>query len=220
MKKHVWKVALMLVCLAPIPAFAEDPSPVLTDAEVKALLDLLDETQDALMSRITGLTDEQWNFKQNPNRWSVGECVEHIALSESGILSTVKGVIAGPADPEWATKSAGKLAVVKQVVPNRGPQGQGGVQAPEPLQPVNKWNRQEGIEHFYASHGELRAYVETMDRHIKDRGMPHPVPQLGWMNAHDWLNLILYHTVRHTKQLIEVQEDPNYPKGHETTGGQ
>lgn len=216
MRKVMLCVAAVLTCLSMGGAFAEDaPSPVLTDAEVADMIKLVDETQATLMQRITGMTDEQWNFKQNEKRWSVGECVEHIALAERGILEGIQQAIAGPPDPEWATKSAGKLAIVKQAVPNRGPQGKGGVQAPEPLQPINKWGRAKGIEEFYAAHGHLRAYLETMDRHIKDRGMPHPVPALGWMNAHDWLNLNLYHTVRHTKQLIEVQEDPNYPKaGH------
>ncbi len=219
MRKCALIVAMLFACLSMGGAVAEDPSPVVTDAEIKDLLKLIDDTQAELMKRVSGLTDEQWNFKTNPNRWSVGECLEHIALSERGILQGVQQAIGGPVDPDWAKKSAGKLAIVKQAVPNRNPQGQGGVQAPEPLQPVNKWGRQKGIEEFYAAHGHLRAYIETMDRHIKDRGMPHPVPALGWMNAHDWLNLILYHTVRHTKQLIEVQEDPNYPKAAAATGG-
>ena len=218
MFKYIQVVALALLCLS-TTAFAEDPSPVLTDEEVGELIELSNETQAALLERVSGLTDEQWNFKPGPDRWSVGECVEHIALAERGLLDMVKQTLAGPADPEWATKSAGKLAIIKQAVPNRGPRGQGGFQAPEPMQPVNKWDRAKGIEEFYAAHGYLRGYLETMDRRIKDRGMPHPAPQLGWMNGNDWLHLILLHTVRHTKQIIEVQEDPNYPKGHETTGG-
>jgi len=219
MRKSLVFVAAFLGCLSLGAAFAEDPSPVVSDAEMQDLIKLIDDTQATLMSRVTGLTDEQWNFKPNPNRWSVGECVEHIAMSERFILQNVQQVIGGPVDAEWATKSAGKLAIVKQAVPARGPQGQGGVQAPEPLQPVNKWNRQKGIEQFYSAHGEIRAYVETMNREIKNRGMQHPVPALGWLNGHDWLNMILYHTVRHTKQLIEVQEDPNYPKAAAATGG-
>ncbi len=219
MRKLFLGVATLLVSLSMGAAFAEDPSPVVSDAEMKELLALVDQTQAELVSRITGLTDEQWNFKAAPNRWSVGECVEHIALSERGILAGVQQAIAGPVDPEWATKSAGKLAIVKSAVPNRGAQGKGGFQAPEPLQPVNKWNRQQGIEEFYAAHGHYRAYVETMNREIKNHGMPHPVPALGWLNGYDWLNMILYHTVRHTKQLIEVQEDPNYPKAAAATGG-
>lgn len=219
MRKQLLGVAAILACLCMGSAVAEDPSPVVTDAEFKELTDLVDKTQADLMARITGLTDEQWNFKPNPNRWSVGECVEHIAMSERFILQNVQQTIAGPIDPEWAKKSAGKLAIVKQAVPARGPQGQGGVQAPEPLQPVNKWDREKGIEQFYAAHGLFRAYVETMPREIKNRGMAHPVPALGWLNGYDWLNMILYHTVRHTKQLIEVQENPNYPKAAEVTGG-
>lgn len=40
------------------------------------------------------------------------------------------------------------------------------------------------------------------------------------MNAHDWLVLQPMHAVRHTKQIVEVQEDANYPaKGAPATGG-
>ena len=47
------------------------------------------------------------------------------------------------------------------------------------------------------------------------------VPPFGWLNAHDSLVSLALHTVtRHTQQIIEVQEDPGYPKPAATgTGG-
>ncbi len=40
------------------------------------------------------------------------------------------------------------------------------------------------------------------------------------LNAHDWLTLSALHYMRHTQQIIEVQEDPGYPKSAATgTGG-
>jgi len=207
-------VLCLIACAFPIAAFAEDAtSPSLTDQEYAELIQQIDDNQARVLGLISGLSDEQWNFKQNDNRWSVAECTEHIVRSQRAILETIRQVIASPRDPEWATKTAGKTAFVRQIVPNRGPQGAGGVQAPQEIRPTEHWDRARAIREFYDAQGEIRAYVETMDRAIKDHTSQHPVPQIGWLNAYDWLNLLTMHTVRHSKQIVEVQEDANYPKG-------
>ncbi len=205
--------ALLLTCAGSAYVAAEDsPSPELTDAEFAELTRTLDETQDALLGLISGLSDEQWTFKQNPDRWSVAECTEHIVRSQRALLETIKRIVAQTPDPEWATRTAGKTDIVRQLVPMRGPQGQGGRQAPDEIRPTEHWDRARAFQELYAAQGEVRAYVETMDRRIKDRTQESQVPQFGWMNAYDWLNVLAMHTVRHSRQIVEVQEDPNYPK--------
>ncbi len=213
MRKLYLFLGMMAACLPLCVAVAEDaPKPYVTDEEYAQLVKEIDEAQTLVMGHISGLTDEQWNFKQNPDRWSVGECTEHIARSEKAILEMVKQVISSPRDPEWFTRTKGKVDILRQVVPMRGPQGQGGVQAPTEIRPTENWDRARAIREFYVTHGELRAYVETMDRNIKDHTMQHPVPALNWLNAYDWLNLIPLHVIRHSKQILEVQQDPKYPK--------
>jgi len=204
----------LFACAVSVAAFAEDAaSPALTRDEYAELIQQIEDNQDRVLGLISGLTDEQWTFKQNESRWSVAECTEHIVRSQRAILQTVKDVISSPRDPDWATKTAGKTAFVRQIVPNRGPQGAGGVQAPQEIRPTEHWDRARAIREFYDAQGEVRAYLETMDRAIKDHTSQHPVPQIGWLNAYDWLNLLTMHTVRHSKQIIEVQEGANYPKG-------
>ncbi len=213
MRKQTLFVGAILGCLALGRAFAEDaPKPYVTDTEYGELVKLIDDAQNTVMGLITGLSDEQWNFKQNPDRWSVGECVEHIARSEKALLELSKQVIASPRDPEWFTRTNGKIDLLRQVVPNRGPQGQGGVQAPAEIRPTENWDRAHAIQEFYKAHGEVRAFVETMNRDIKDHTSQHPVPQIGWINGYDWLNLLTLHVVRHSKQIVEVQQDAKYPK--------
>jgi hypothetical protein len=215
MKKAFVFLMAAVLSLSAARAIAEDaPKPTVTDEEYAQLVKEIDDAQTLVMSHISGLTDEQWNFKQNPDRWSVGECTEHIARSERAILEMVKQVIASPRDPEWYTRTKGKTEILRQVVPNRGPQGQGGVQAPTEIRPTEHWDRARAIKEFYNTHGELRAYVETMDRNIKDHTAQHPVPALNYLNAYDWLNLIPLHVIRHSKQILEVQQDPKYPKGN------
>jgi hypothetical protein len=192
---------------------AEDPSPEITDAEYAQLIEDLNTAEDALLGLITGMTDEQWHFKQNPDRWSVAECVEHIVRGEQVILGAIEATMAGPRDPEWFSRTNGKNAMVRQSVLTRSPGGAGSpFKAPYEVSPTEKWDRAHGIAEFYTSHGAVRAYVETMPRAIKDHTFENPFPQIGWLNVHDWLTLTALHIRRHSMQIAEVQQDPKYPK--------
>ncbi len=201
-----------LALLSAVPLAADEPNPALTDAEFADLVKEMDASQDLMLGLITGLTDEQWNFKQNPDRWSVGECVEHIVRSERALYEFALNAMKNPPDPEWYTRTKDKAEFLRRVMPNRNPGGVGGAQAPMEIRPSENWDRARAIREFYTIHGEVRAYIETMPREVKNRTFEHPFPIFNWLNAYDWLLYVPLHTVRHSRQIIEVQSDPNYPK--------
>lgn len=211
--KRVAVTMLTAVFALGAPAMAEDAN--LSAEEREELVTLLDDSLDMLMGLITGLTDEQWNFKQNEDRWSVGECVEHIVRSERALLDSAKGAMQNPADADWAKKTEGKTQLIKRVMPNRNPGGAGGATAPQEIRPTEKWDRATAIAEYYKVRGEVRAFAETVafEQPIKEHILTHPFPVFGDLTAYDWLIYVPLHTVRHSKQIIEVQEDPNYPKG-------
>ena len=221
MRKMISFSIVLLAGLSGGYAAAEDaPSPSLTAEEHAELIRLLDESFDKLMGLITGLSDEQWNFKQNPDRWSTGECAEHIVRSETALLDAAMRALSGDPDPEWQERTKGKTALLRQIMPNRGAMGAGGATAPMEIRPSEKWGRGKAIAEFYKIRGEVRGYAETLDetgrsggRPIKEYTEEHPFPVFGWLSAHDWLLYIPLHTIRHSKQIIEVQEDENFPEG-------
>ena len=211
-------MALFVAAIAGMSVAAEQPSPAVTDEEFAALVMEMDDAQDTLLGLISGMTDEQWTFKQNPDRWSIAECVEHIVRTEQAVLSGIQATMAGPPDPEWYSRTNGKNELVRQSVLTRNPGGAGSpFKAPYEVSPTENWDRATGIREFYDSHGAVRAYIETMPREIKDHTMMNPFPQIGWMNLHDWLTLTALHIRRHSMQIEEVQQDPNYPKGNKST---
>jgi hypothetical protein len=206
-------IAFLVPLLAPATAArADDPSPRLTDEEFAELIKEHDHSMNMLLGLISGLSDEQWNFKQNPKRWSVGECTEHIVRSERALFGKAVKAMEDPADPNWYARTKGKVGFIRKVIPNRNANGVGGAQAPIEIQPTEKWGRAKAIAEFYKIHGEVRAYIETMPREIKNHTAQHPFAIFNWLNAHDWLLYLPLHTVRHCKQIIEVQADPRYPK--------
>src|SRR5262245_6693673 len=133
-------VGLLLLGFA---AADSPPDPNLTDAELATLIQEIDSAQDRLMGLISGMTDEQWSFKPNPTRWSVAECVEHIARTERAILGGIAYTLRSPPNPAWYEQTKGKLELVRQVVSTRPKNGVGSPFKAEggEVEPTEHWDR-------------------------------------------------------------------------------
>jgi hypothetical protein len=207
--------ALSLVCLlvlSPAVALAADATGTLSDTEKTELIEMLDTSARDFLALIDDATEEQWKWKPKPDRWSIGECAEHILLSERMLYQTALDALASPADPEWATKTAGKAEFIKKVMPNRNPGGTGGAQAPQEIRPVGGLTKEETVRRFNESRAEIKAFVEKLDAPAKQHIVMHPFPVFGALNAYDWLIYVPLHTVRHSRQITEVQETAGYPQ--------
>jgi hypothetical protein len=52
------------------------------------LVSHLEMTQEFVRDATRGLTNEQWLFKPAPLRWSITQCIDHLALIEEYVLHT------------------------------------------------------------------------------------------------------------------------------------
>jgi hypothetical protein len=167
-------------------------------------------TRKMFLDSVASLTDAQWNFKAGPDRWSIAECAEHIAISEDFIAGISKQALATPAAPEKvlsADAARAKDEKIAAAVPDRTQK----FQAPEPIKPTHRFKTpQEAVDHFKQSRDKNIAYVEKTDAPLREHFAKHPV--MGELDALDWYLLMSAHTERHTKQILEVKADPGYPK--------
>src|SRR5215216_6861342 len=72
----------------------------ITEQERKTAADLLQKTEQGVIDAVAGLSDAQLNFKPAPDRWSVLECVKHIAITEQGLWQMINATIQQAANPE------------------------------------------------------------------------------------------------------------------------
>ncbi|MDP8982551.1 MAG: DinB family protein [Acidobacteriota bacterium] len=166
-------------------------------------------TRKLFLDAVAGLTPEQWNFKPAPDRWSVAECAEHIAVSEDFIAGIAKQLLKTPATPEKHSLVEGKDELLVKMVPERVQK----FKAPEPIQPTHRFaNPSEAVEHFKQSRERNIAYIETTQDDLRDHFMPHPAPAIGLLDGYQWFLLMSAHTERHTAQINEVKSDPKFPK--------
>jgi len=207
-----FSVGLCLVFALALTTFAQTASPAaaptLSAEEREAAVKSLQATHDAFLKSIAGLSEKQWRFKPAPDRWSVAEVSEHIAVSESSIFGFVqKQIMTSPAAPEKRAEVKVTDEMILEKVPDRSHK----VQAPEFLKPTSRFaTREENIKAFEDSRKATMDYVRTTNDDLRDHFGPHPV--LGPMDAYQWILLISAHSERHTKQIEEVKADPNFPK--------
>jgi hypothetical protein len=177
----------------------------LTPADKERGVQYLDQTRDGVVAAVKGLSDAQMKFKSAPDRWSVAETLEHIAKAEDFIFQNVTDKImkapAGAADRDTVKIDAAVLALI----PDRSHKAQ----APPPLVPTGNWTPAEALDHFLKSRARTVAFLEStpdLREHVADSPLGQP------LDAYEWLLFIGAHSERHTKQILEVKADPNFPK--------
>jgi hypothetical protein len=157
---------------------------------------------------VAGLTEAQWKFKAAPDRWSIAECAEHIALTEDLLRGMVQKIVSAPADPKVAPpeKKVPDEQVLK-VIADRSRKAT----APESIQPASKFGAPAAIvAHFTESRNTTLEYVRTTQDELRSRFFPHPF--VGTIDTYQWLLLLGAHTDRHVQQIQEVKTSPNYPR--------
>jgi hypothetical protein len=177
----------------------------LTPADKEKALKYLETTRKNIEEATKGLSDAQWNFKSAPDRWSVAECLEHVAATEDRLQGMVIAqVMKAPGAPDRDVMKVDNM--VMTMIPDRSHKAQ----APEELKPTNRFGGPDGsLKHFE----ETRTKTEDLLKNTPDlRAHAVDSPMGVKLDAYEWILFMGAHSERHTKQILEVKADPNFPK--------
>ena len=195
------KISSMLlgtVCLAGVVSRQD-----LTPPEREQALRYLAETRDGVVEAVKGLSDAQWRFKPAPDRWSVAEVVEHLALIEEIVHGILLKLDQAPAAP--VNRDIKKIdAQILSEVPDRSTK----VQAPPQAVPTGRWTPAAALDHYLATRAQITAILRSAPD-LRQHVVNHPV--LGQLDGYEWILAVAAHSARHTKQILEVKADPHFP---------
>ena len=191
----------VLACSAATSLRAQE----VTQAEKDRAIQYLEKSKQGVIDATKGLSDAQWNFKAGPDRWSIAQCMEHIAAAEDFIRGiVVEKVMVAPAVPGRDLKKTDDAVVA--MIPDRSQKAQ----APEPLVPTNRYGSPEGsLKHFEESRATTEEFLKNTPG-LRDHAVDSPMGTK--LDGYQFVLLIAAHSERHTKQILEVKADPNYPK--------
>lgn len=164
-------------------------------------------TKARLLKDVTGLSEAQLNFKADSTRWSVMECLEHIALAESFILEWAKGTMKTPEEPAKRTE----VKVTKEKLIEGTTNRERKLQAPEPIRPAGQFpNAKAALDAYVSRRDSTIQYLQTTKDALKDHFTLHPF--FGTIDTYSVYIFLAAHSERHTKQIEEVIANPNFPK--------
>ena len=216
------------------PARAES----ISNADRAYLVAHLEMTREFVIQGTGGLTKDQWLFKPGPLRWSVAQCIDHLAATEEYVVKMVRERVLTAAEPlAGAFPSIAKngLAVVEKPHPmskledaivlrwmtDRTLATQTPVEQRPPIEEVAPRETfadpQSALEHFLAVRAATIQYAKTtaddLRGHFTQVALGPGFSEMKFHDGYQWLLRMSAHTERHLIQVQEVQRSTGYPSG-------
>ena len=204
MRNSVKRALVFVVALACTVGAAQAQS--LSAADREKAMKYLESTKQGVADATKGLSAAQWNFKPAPDKWSIAEVTEHIAAAEDYLRGmVVEKVMVGPARPAGENVTEIDEMILKMVPDRSHP-----AQAPDPLKPTNRFGSPEAsLKHFMETRATTEDFLsKTPD--LREHAIDSPFGKK--LDGYEWVLFIAGHSDRHTKQILEVKSNPNFPK--------
>ncbi|WP_350293209.1 DinB family protein [uncultured Croceitalea sp.] len=179
----------------------------ITEKEREKAIEHLTKTRDHMKAVLDGLTDAQLNFQAAEASWSIAQCVEHLAISETTFNGLIKQTVATGNNP--ALKDSVKLSddqLVKIIIDRSNK-----VKTSEAFEPSGKFGSHKAtVDAFIAKRDAHIAYVKTTEDDLRNRfnsNLP-----FGTVDAYQLLLFTAGHTERHVLQMEEVMNSQLFPE--------
>jgi hypothetical protein len=165
-------------------------------SETIEIIEILEKSKEDFHAAANGLPESLANTRPEENRWSVLDCVEHVATVEEIFLKRLASGEYTDAPPEDKAKEAALAARVVDRSTRR--------QAPETVVPKGRFTSlAEGLERFHAARGRTLQLARERAADLYTLASVHPV--FGPLNGVEALIIIAFHARRHAEQIREVR---------------
>ncbi|WP_353719483.1 DinB family protein [Dyadobacter sp. 676] len=160
----------------------------------RQLLRELDATEHDFYSALASFLPHQVNVVPFEGSWTAGQVAEHILLAESGIPETVLG-----STTETDRPVAQYVPVIESIFLDYSAR----YQSPEFIVPTSgPHDRQQLLEAFKTERAAIRKIAENEDLTLTCTDFE--FPQIANLTRWEWLQFVLCHSKRHTRQLQNI----------------
>jgi hypothetical protein len=178
---------------------------MLTDVEREKALGLLNRSRKTLLDAVEGVTDSQARWKPAADRWSILEYVEHLAVSDDGLIEIIKRSLATPARPETEARRSERETKIRET-----PIPRGANRAPRMLQPDGRFaSLQEAVAAFLAARARSIEYARNTQEDLRSHFTDHSV--LGPLDGYQWLIGNARHAETHAAHIRELRSMAEFP---------
>jgi hypothetical protein len=179
----------------------------LTKKERKFAADHMKTTKTDVADAVKGLTESQLNYKASADKWSVKECVYHIAISEKNLWGMLEASMKAAATPEKRSEVKMTDEQVLKMIQDRSAK----FKTFETFEPKNTPYKSldEALNDFKTTRAAHIKYIKATSEDLRNHFVQLP---FGWLDCYQFCLFISAHSNRHTQQMNEVKADAGYPK--------
>jgi uncharacterized damage-inducible protein DinB len=172
----------------------------MTPTERNTILDQLQSAKAALAAELAGLSDAQVRYRPEPGRWSILDCVEHIAVAEAAMyILVVRQSV--PSEP-----GEGREEKYLKHSTNRSRK----FSAPEGMHPTGRYpSLTAAWQTFLECRDRTIRYIGETEDDLRARKTMHPAA--GEVTCRECLALMIGHPLRHAGQIREIKASPGFP---------
>jgi hypothetical protein len=180
---------------------------VLSKKERKFAAEHMKSTKTELQDAVKGLSAAQLTYKISADKWSVQECVYHIAISEKNLWAMLQASMkAGPTPEKKKDLKVTDEQVIKMVEDRTNK-----AKTFPPLEPQNTPYKSldEALNDFKTTRTAHIKYIKATSEDLRNHFVQMP---FGLLDCYQLSLMIFSHTNRHTQQINEVKADAGFPK--------
>jgi uncharacterized damage-inducible protein DinB len=173
--------------------------------ERRLVLEQLASSEARLLELVRGLTEEQWSFRETPERWSIAENIEHLIVFEGFIRGAIAKTLEGLAEPEKMAEVSAKEPLVLGVADGRSNK----LIAREVVRPTGRWLRSELVPELQKTRAVTVAFAAETKADLRRHFFPHIA--FGDLDCYQWLEVLGQHAMRHALQIEEIKANARFP---------
>lgn len=223
---------LVIAALAAAGAFQPGR---LDDSDRAYLVAHLEMTRQFVIDTTQGLTREQMLYSPGPAKWSIAQCVDHLAQTEEFVLKMIRERLITSENPIEAFPSLSGAAPPTTPPPGRLPKAADAllvramtdrtaamrtpVQSRPPIEEVAPRveikDPQSALDAFLKVRSALIAYARSTQDDVRGHysytRLPGYYPDFEFHDGYQWLLRMSAHTERHLMQMHEIRASSGYP---------
>jgi DinB superfamily len=202
--KHIL-LSLALVLALALSAFGATG---MTDDDREHLLVHFQMTTQMVAEQVRGLSPAQLEYRASPDRWTIRECVSHLAVAEPDYWRELMDAVKAPANMSANMKDKKSTATdadimwygIDRVVHTKTGGGHEKVETYKDMAVA--------LAKFQALRATMIEYIKSTNDDLRSHSFGEKEPIDSWQ----WMLEISTHAERHIQQIREIKNDPNFPK--------
>lgn len=176
-----------------------------TEADRKFLIDNLERTKLEIINQTKGLTSEQWAFKEDSTKWTIGQVLEHLGLYERIFAQEADIMLSSTPEPQLDSISLSDTSYINWM------------NDPSPhkaewnAEPLGFMKGNDNLTFFLFGRNHIIDFIKNTTYDLK----AHYTYRWGdekRRSIHALMVVHFGHSDRHLKQIKRIKDNPMFPK--------